>query len=80
MNLYTKLDWLMVLIHIPVVLKYTLIALVDLKMPNGVLSVMTFGEFLMLEWPVVNWDTQMLWQLHVLHVMVKELDQFGLMM
>ena len=47
MHLFIKLDWLMVLTHILVVLRYTLIALVDLMVPNGVLFVMTSGAFLM---------------------------------
>ena len=68
------------LIHALVVLKYTPIAQVDWVMLSGELFVMTTGIFRMLGWSVINWGIQMLWLFHCLLVMVKELDQFGLIM
>ena len=46
-------------------------------MQSGEQFVMTTGIFKMPGWSVSNWDIQMLWKLHYLHNMDKELDQFG---
>ena len=82
MFVFTQLesDQSMVLTHTLVVLKSTLTVQEDWTMVNGEVFVISIGIFKMPEYCVASLDMQMLQLLQCLHILARELDQYGLIM